>query len=535
MKGLNENGILTRLGKSFLKPTGFFIQNILAMKNLCLKLLFATLFFISNPSITRAQTIDTSGINKHSDVNYKQQFDQDIAPKLDEILDEAVKLDLFSGCVLIAKGDELLFNKAYGEANKDFHIKNTVDTKFNIASGTKPFTGLSIMLLAQKGLLSIYDPVIKYLPDFPFGEKITIYHCLTHTSGLGHYTQEYNERMHNIRGFDSFLKEFVYQEKLLFEPGTQYSYSNSGVIVLGAIIEKISGITYAEFLQKEIFEPLEMKNSCSEMPEEVIENRASGYQSKISGGYIETSLFISPPTSATGLRTTVGDLFKFIQGVNKNKLLSEENKKIMLKPYLNDELGPYALLWYKYDSLITAGQACEIIGHYGGQPGFRAFYFHYINYKYTVVVLSNYDCNMYIPTTIEKILFNKTYSLPRISDNQLLYRYLYQVFSEESNEVVSKNFSGLLKNKNYKIDNPSVLNNAGYALIKEGDIKMAINFFRLNIVLFPEDANAYDSLGEAYMKDGNTKLAIENYKKALQIDSMYGNAEYARCLIEKYK
>ena len=124
-------------------------------------------------------------------------------------MNKAVELDLFSGCVLLAKDDKIIFSGAYGEANKDFHVKNTLDTKFNIASGTKPFTSTSIMLLVQKGLISTSDPVTKYLPDFPFGDQIKVFHLLTHTSGLGHYTKEYAAKKHRIRGFDSFLNSFI--------------------------------------------------------------------------------------------------------------------------------------------------------------------------------------------------------------------------------------------------------------------------------------------------------------------------------------
>ena len=166
-----------------------------------------------------------------------QKIDE-IAPKIDELLNNAVELDLFSGCVLVAKEDNVLFSGAYGEANKDFHIKNTLDTKFNIASGTKPFTSTSIMLLVQEGLISIDDPVTKYLPDFPFGDTITISHLLTHTSGLGHYTREYEKNKHNVRGFKSFLNDYIYKETLRFEPGSEFYYSNSEVIVLEQLLKK---------------------------------------------------------------------------------------------------------------------------------------------------------------------------------------------------------------------------------------------------------------------------------------------------------
>lgn len=456
---------------------------------------------------------------------FPQSIDENKISKIEEVINKAVELDLFSGCVLIAKGDSILFSGAYGEANKDFHIKNTIETKFNIASGTKPFTSMSIMLLVQKGILSINDPVKKYLPDFPFGDKITLFHCLTHTSGLGHYTDEYYEKMHRVRGFDEFLRQFVYKEKLLFDPGTQFSYSNSGVVVLGAVIEKVSGMKYADFLNESIFTPLGMKNTCSKMPEEIIENRASGYVPKLSGGYLETSLEVCPPTSATGLRTTVGDLYKFIRAVVKNKLLKEEYKKIMLTPYLNDDLGPYALLWDVLDRGIFVKSKNKVFGHRGGQPGFRTLYYNYMDDDITIIVMQNYETNYYIYRPIESIVFGKEYELPKITADMFIYKML----KEKGSDVIIENIEEILEKNNYRILSPNIINNAGYQLIEEEDLGMAINFFRLNVKLFPEDANAYDSLGETYMNAGNKDLAIENYTKSVELDPSNTNA------IEKIK
>ncbi len=458
---------------------------------------------------------------------YREVFQREKLPAIDEVLAQAVKLDLFSGCVLIARGDEVLFEKAYGEANKDWQIANTPDTRFNIASGTKPFTGVAIMMLVEEGRVNLNDPVSKYLPDFPFGDSITLFHCLTHTSGLGHYTDEYTEKMHTIRGFDALLQQFIYKEKLLFEPGSRYSYSNSGVVVLGAIIEKVSGMEYGEFLQTRIFDPLEMHHTCWKMPEEVIEKRASGYIHTLSGGYLETSLLVSPPTSATGLRTTVGDLHLFLRGIASNRLLKEESREIMLTPFMMDDLGPYALLWYAYDSTIVTHEKCRVVGHYGGQPGFRAFYMYYTDIDLSVIVLSNYETNMYIPATLEKILFGKPLSLPKPSVAKLLYRE----FRGNGFDYVSEHISEILAEDGLSVGHPGILNDAGYTLVREGNLTMAIDFLRLNVQLFPGDANGYDSLGEVYLLTRDTVGAKRQYLKALEVDPGYGNAENARKII----
>ncbi|MBN2399633.1 MAG: serine hydrolase [Candidatus Aminicenantes bacterium] len=453
---------------------------------------------------------------------FSQIYAQDkLTEKLDEVIDKAVELDMFSGCILVAKEDKILYTKATGEANKDFHIQNTLDTKFNIASGTKPFTSTSIMLLVQKGLISVNDSVTKYLPDFPFGDKITIFHLLTHTSGLGPYTREYSERMHNIRGFEDFLNLFVYKEKLSFEPGTKFSYSNSGVIVLGAIIEKVSGLKYAEFLRQNIFIPLNMTNTASIMPEEVITKRASGYIRKITGGFFETSLQVCPPTSATGLRTTVTDLFKFIQAVHNDKLLKKEYKEMMFTPYLSDDLGPYAFLWDVLDGCIYTDCKGAVIGHRGGQPGFETLYYYYLNEKYTIILLSNYSNSRRIYPMIEAIVFGNDYTLPKLPVEIELYSWMKKMGSE----YVIQNIDNLLNDNNYTISNSRILNSAGYDLINEGELDYATACFILNVKLFKDDANAYDSLGEAYMKNGQKDLAIKNYEKSLELNPENNNAK----------
>jgi CubicO group peptidase (beta-lactamase class C family) len=173
------------------------------------------------------------------------------------------------------------------------------------------------MILAQDGLLKVSDPVVKYLPDFPFGDKITIHHLLTHTAGLGDYESdpEYLENMNNIRSIQGILP-IIYTRKLLFEvPGETMEYSNSGAVVLGAIIEKISGQSYSEFLNEYIFSPLKMHNTCSKYLEDIVENRAVGYIRKFSGGYKNSTFLVSPPSSATGLLTSVNDILLFDQAL----------------------------------------------------------------------------------------------------------------------------------------------------------------------------------------------------------------------------
>ena len=441
-------------------------------------------------------------------------------PKINQVINKAVELDLFSGCVLIAKGNEVLFTGAYGEANKDFHFKNALDTRFNICSGTKPFTAVATMLLVQRGLISVNDPVTKYLPDFPFGDKITIFQLLTHTSGLGHFsdTEEYIEKMNTVRGFQNVLDSFVYKEKLQSEPGTRFKYSNSGVRVLGTIIEKVTGMKYSDFIQQNILTPLGMKNTCHRLPEEIIENRASGYNRKYSGEWMETSRLVRPAGSETGLRTTVGDLFTFLQAVQSYKLLTEENTKTMLTPLA--ENVPYACLW-EVNPGIARTNNNTFVGHGGAQPGFSSCYEYYLKDKYTIIVLSNYEsASQVIFPRLESILFGKEFEMPKPGVD----RFLYQQIKQNGFEKVSGNLLKILEDNQYNIKYPFLLNDAGYSLINEGDLEMAISLFKINVRLFPDDADVYDSLGEAYMKADNKELAVKNYKKSLELNPQNANA-----------
>lgn len=454
---------------------------------------------------------------------FSKNFQATLSPKISALIDKTVELDLFSGCVLIAKGDDILFARAYGEANRDWHIANTLDTRFNIASGTKPFTGVSTMLLVQQGKLALNDPVSKHLPDFPFGDKITIFHCLTHTSGLGHYTQEYFARMHQVRGLDDFLQEFIYKEKPLFEPGTQFSYSNSGVVVLGAVIERVSGMKYADFLKTNIFDPLGMKETCIRMPEETIEKRASGYIRKLSGGFLETSLTVCPPTSATGLRTTAPDLFKFLRAIQQNKLLRAELKKIMLTPFKNDDLGPYALLWDVIPDGIAHKTGNTVIGHRGGQKGFTSWFTQHQQDDVTIVILSNLDMGSRIAaffSGIEAILFGREYKLPGLPADRFLYG---RMKTERLDESVER-FKQVLAEGGYKTGSADGLNAIGYQLVWEGDLPMALRFFRLNARLFPDEANVWDSLAEACLRSGLVEEAIGYYEKTLAMNPNNPNA-----------
>ncbi|NPD47298.1 serine hydrolase domain-containing protein [Lentimicrobium sp. S6] len=437
-----------------------------------------------------------------------------IKTKIDEVAMKAVELELFSGAILVAEKGKIIYSKAFGEANKDHNIKNNLETKFNIASIGKSFTSTATMILAQKGLLKINDPVIKYLPNFPFGKEITIHHLLTHTSGLGDYLSNpvYVSNKNNLSSINDLIP-IIYSEDLIFsKPGEYMAYSNSGAIVMGAVIESITGQSYFGFLQQNIFSPLNMNNTSYKNSDDVIPNRATGYIKKMSGGFSNNSHTLYAPSPAGGLQLTVGDLFLFDQALYDTLLLSDEYKKIMFTPYKNN----YACYWGVFERFNNT-----VIGHAGGSPGINTWFRRYINDEYTIIVLSNYDNGAEsIFFKIESILFNQEYSLPRTP----VAEFLYPLIKDEGVELVHANISEILKKSNYQIPNSDVLNTFGYALLQQNDTEMAINCFLLNTYLFKDDANIFDSLGEAYMKAGKRELAIENYEKSIKLNPKNASA-----------
>jgi CubicO group peptidase (beta-lactamase class C family) len=301
-------------------------------------------------------------------------------------MDQAVQFfvndNKFMGSALVARGDQVIFSKGYGSANLEWDIPNTPTTKFRLGSVTKQFTAAAILLLVEKGKLDIQNPVKMYLPDSPAAwDKITIFHLLTHTAGIPNYTEfpEYNKRM----PFASTPEELValFRNKpLLFAPGEKMQYSNSNYILLGCLIEKVSGETYQNFMQKNIFDRLGMKDSGYDSNSAIIPRRAAGYSRNADGPINADFQHMSIPFAAGALYSTVEDLWRWEQGLFGGKLLSAGSLTKMTTPFLNE----YAL----GVGVKTVDGHKQII-HGGGISGFNAFLSYFPDNKLTVAVLGN--------------------------------------------------------------------------------------------------------------------------------------------------
>lgn len=427
--------------------------------------------------------------------------------KIEEMMQKHVALDQFSGTVLLAKEGNVLYAKAFGEANKSYGVKNNIDTKFNIASMGKVFTGISIMQLHERALLNINDPVIKYLKGFPLGDKITLFHLLSHTSGVGSYMRhpDYRSNRHGYKTIDDLLP-IIYDQKLEFtNPGERFAYSNSGMILLGAVIEEITGQSYAEYIAENILEPTQMLNTAMKFGDEVVTNRATGYMKSISGKYQNNYFLSSSPYPDGGILSTVGDMLKFDQALYGSNLINEASKKTMFKA-LKVTYGLAFQVENRQDNLV--------VGHSGGMPGFSSYFSRYLKDKYTIIVLSNYDMiAKNIVHYIEDILYGEEYELPKERLRFFIYNNKKRIEAFENFQEIA---SYITKHK-YSLRHPQRLNSIAYQFAKENDNEFAIKLFKLNVHLFPNEANVYDSLGEAYEKNKQYDLALKNYEKAVEL------------------
>jgi len=321
--------------------------------------------------------------------------DDQIVKELAAFIQRLADADAFSGTVLLAKDGKILFKKAYGLASKRFNVPNKIDTKFNLGSMNKMFTGVAIAQLVQRGRLSLDDPLSKFVSTdwLPrdITEKIRIKHLLTHTSGLGSYfNAKFAESSRLLFRELSDYKPLIADSTLAFEPGTGWQYSNTGMFLLGVVIEKVTGQSYFDYIRENVYKPAGMINTdCYEM-DKPVPNLAIGYSRDPSGdgpGWTNNLYkHVVKGGPAGGGFSTVEDLLKFGIALRSGKLLNRKYTEMVWsgKP----ELGSPE---YGFGFGIEGEPGNRIVGHGGGFSGINSNLDMFLDSGYTSVVMSNYD------------------------------------------------------------------------------------------------------------------------------------------------
>jgi len=339
--------------------------------NLAVHFLCAGLFGAFLPPLGRAESMDMN------------------ASKIDALFADFNRSDAPGAGVAIIQNGKTLFAKGYGLANVEEKVPCTPETNFRLASLTKQFTAMSILILADRKKLTLDESLSDFFPEFPnYGKQITVRHLLSHTSGLIDY-EDIIPAGTTIPVLDrDVLRLLLKQDKTYFPPGSRFRYSNSGYSLLSLIVEVRSGTPFAQFLKKNIFQPLKMENSLAyEQGFSIIPNRAYGYSASAEGFTKTDQSLTSSVLGDGGIYSSVSDLFKWDQALYGSELVSAKWMKLAFTP---DKLptdfrdSHYGFGWY-----ISNYRGLREIWHYGESRGFTTRIFRFPERRFSLVILTN--------------------------------------------------------------------------------------------------------------------------------------------------
>lgn len=362
---------------------------------------FMLSLLLSSQVAGQTGTATTAAVSARPDKNaaLSPAADAALKDKLQAMFNTACSKDEFSGAYLVAKAGKIISEAACGEASKRYHMANTIDTRFNVASVGKMFTAVGIGQLAEAGRLSYADPVSKYVdaswlsPEV--AKKITIGQLLSHTSGLGNiFTSKFLNgpymQMAALRNLADY-KPFTRDAALEFAPGSIYLYSNMGMFFLGVIIEKVSGQNYYDYVRQHVFLAAGMHSTDNYIRDEGTENLATGYLNKLvaTASRKENTVLIPLRGGPYGLGySTTHDLLRFANALQAGKLL----KPAMRQLFWQDQTAGRADKGsYGYGFELSSGKLGKVVGHSGQFTGVYSKLDMYLDAGYTVVVLSNYE------------------------------------------------------------------------------------------------------------------------------------------------
>ena len=477
----------------------------------------------------------------------------------------------FNGVMLVTKNGKVLLKKAYGFSDKEKNINLTTDSRFLIGSVSKQFTAMLVMQQVENGTIALDKTINHYLPYFPKGKgkELTIHRLLSHTSGLPHYE---GLRRLNIP-LNKFMKEattvksyaqLIGKMDFINKPGTQFYYSSMNYVLLGAILEQVSGQSFSQLIQEKIAKPLKLKNTGFADNDYVENHVAKGYTFREGGffeslffdvkGEYEESKFRHQSTAYTtgGMHSTVDDLYRWTQAIKQNKILSKAMTDKMLTP----NLGGYGYGWFiNHETMIRFNPSIQLISHGGALEGYSSNVALYKDGT-TVIYLANVapvgsirlTMNMHLAVQeIEVDEFVRDIKLPNINDGlasfikvggipalrayyqEISARAGYQILiSEWGYQELIKLYlvSGDLAQAEaffdemlgqYSTPNKEHLNTIGYDFLEEDAFELAIESFKINIENHQYSASAYDSLGDAYRESGQFQLAKENFLQAVKL------------------
>jgi D-alanyl-D-alanine carboxypeptidase len=335
---------------------------------------------------------DLNAIPRPVEFPVERMGQSDLLAALRGKLEKDSAADKFAGAVIVAKDGKIIFKGAYGMADREKKIPNTLETKFRIGSMNKMFTAASILQLVQAGKIALNDPLGKYVTDYPNKElasKVTIQHLLTHTGGTGDiFGPEFDTHRKDLKTLQDYVNLYG-KRGLEFEPGSRWEYSNYGFLLLGVVVERVSGKSYYDYVNENIYGSAGMTSSGSLTEDQSVANRSIGY-THFGGSELRPNTDTLPyrGTSAGGGYSTVEDLLKFANAVNSHKLLDAKNTDLLTTGKVNTARGVKYAFGFMDDDTDAS---MRHFGHGGGAPGMNGELEIYPQAGYVIAVLSNLD------------------------------------------------------------------------------------------------------------------------------------------------
>lgn len=430
----------------------------------------------------------------------------------DHYMQAAVRNAAFSGTVLVARDGAPVFRRSYGLANRAFEIPNRDDTLYQLASITKPFTALLVMMLQEEGKLNIDDKACAYLVDCPPAwQAITVRQLLTHTSGVPNYSSlpDWDETLDSRTYGDGGLAALVRDRPLEFAPGAGFRYSNSGYNLLGSIIERVTGLPFATVMRDRILRPSGMDHTVFNASRRIVPQLATGYYS-IGSTFIEaTPQSMTGVSGEAGLSSTVDDLLAWTRALDADRLISASSAAQMIDQTRNN----YGLGWE-----IRTWHDHRMIGHAGSGPGYSNMLARFPDQGLTVIVLSNSDEASAGGTAraLAGIAFGHSPALPVIQPKA---RILDAILAEGVD-------AGLKLYTDMKTAQPGVeafstdelLVEIGYDLQGLPAMAEARRIFNFALQQYPQSAYSHDGLADVAAAEGDIVGAVSHFEKSLQID-----------------
>ena len=479
--------------------------------------------------------------------------------RIDEIMKPVAAAGEWSGVLLMEKQGHTI-TRAFGYRDWNNKIPATPDTSFLLSRAGAPFTAIAIMKLVEQSKIGLNDPLSRFLPDYPAGDRITIHHLLCHSSGIPDWiTFISEEKFNRIRSepvsLDKIL-QMIQEQPLEFDPGaplqqnrypqplitaTANVFNLPNYMILDLVIEKASGMSFEKFIRQEILNPLGMNHTGFLKPDQTLPNLASCYVSRGDGPTMVSPVRWSDFIGFKTLYSTAGDLHKLFHSLKSDILLKRQSLEVMLHPYSGDTVGHrfcYGWAWAARPDLSN-----RIIYTSAEDDGLKVNMIYHIDENLTLIMLGN------IGQLSPRQRPATTADTPRRQSRPYL-QGLIRLLSAPPGESAAWHLEKIIDNKGldaaldfyvqtsgseksriYYRENE--INALGYRLMNNGRLPEAVEILKINAELYPHSANAYDSLGEALMNQGKTDDAIKNYRKSLSLNPRNNNAREMLRKLEK--